>query len=152
MVAQTLTSAAGIISMLDEPQEDLKVYALQKLDGIVDQFWAEISDAVTKIEVLHEDEKFKYRELAALVASKVYYHLGEFDESLVFALGAAKLFDANAKTEYVETIIAKCIDKYIALRIEKHEKPNDAIQIDPRLEDVVQRMFARCYADAEYKQ
>lgn len=36
---------------------------------------------------------------------QVYYHLGEFEESLTFALGAGKLFDTTAKNEYVETII-----------------------------------------------
>jgi len=43
--------------------------------------------------------------LAALVVSKVYYHLGEYDESMMFALGAGKLFDISSKDEYVETII-----------------------------------------------
>jgi len=37
----------------------------------------------------------------------VYYHLGEFDESLTFALGAGNLFDVSSKSEYVETIIGK---------------------------------------------
>lgn len=40
---------AGVIALLDEHDDDLKVYALQKLNGIVDQFWAEISDAVSKM-------------------------------------------------------------------------------------------------------
>ncbi|KAJ1340326.1 hypothetical protein BSLG_005096 [Batrachochytrium salamandrivorans] len=68
MVACPLTSAAGVLSLLDEPQEELKAYALMKLDAIVDLFWAE-SDSVSKIEVLYEDTS-KHRELAALVASK----------------------------------------------------------------------------------
>ncbi|KAJ3041541.1 hypothetical protein HDV00_009016 [Rhizophlyctis rosea] len=147
-----LTSAAGILSLLEEPHEELKVYALKKLDAIVDTFWAEISDEVSKIEILYEDTEFKHRELAALVASKVYYHLGEFEESLTFALGAGKLFDTNAKTEYVETIISKCIDKYIEDRVAQREHPSEAASVDPRLEDVVQRMFERCYTDREYKQ
>lgn len=58
-------------------------------------------------EVLYEDETFKFRELAALVASKVYYHLGAFEESLTYALGAGDLFDVNDTSEYVETIIGK---------------------------------------------
>ena len=45
--------------------------------------------------------------MAALVASKVYYHLGAFDESLTFALGAGKKLDVNGSSEYVETIICK---------------------------------------------
>lgn len=43
------TFLAGVIALLDEHDDDLKVYALQKLNGIVDQFWAEISDAVSKM-------------------------------------------------------------------------------------------------------
>ncbi|ORX85159.1 26S proteasome regulatory complex, non-ATPase subcomplex, Rpn2/Psmd1 subunit, partial [Basidiobolus meristosporus CBS 931.73] len=125
----------GVISLLDETEE-LQVYALRKLDTIVDQFWAEIADAVSKIEILFEDEDFKYRQLAALVASKVYYHLGEFDDSLTFALGAGDLFDISSKTQYVETIIAKCIDKYITLRVQQHDDPSNPVEIDPRLQNV----------------
>jgi 26S proteasome regulatory subunit N2 len=56
-------------------------------------------------ESLYENEAFQYRELAALVCSKVYYHLGSLDNALTYALGAGYLFDVNEKTEYVETII-----------------------------------------------
>ncbi|KAF9388786.1 proteasome regulatory particle base subunit [Podila verticillata] len=147
-----LTSAAGVIALLDEHDDDLKVYALQKLNGIVDQFWAEISDAVSKIEIMYEDTGFKDRQLAALVASKVYYHLGEFDDSLNFALGAGNLIDLSQKSEYIDTIVSKCIDKYIALRNQGHEDPHNVEPMDPRLKDVVEKMFDRCYQDGEYKQ
>jgi 26S proteasome regulatory subunit N2 len=40
---------AGVLSLLDEPTDELKVYALKQLDSIVDQFWAEISDSVSKM-------------------------------------------------------------------------------------------------------
>ncbi|KAK3812920.1 MAG: armadillo-type protein [Benniella sp.] len=147
-----LTSAAGVISLLDEQNDDVKVYALQKLNGLVDQFWAEISDAVSKIEIMYEDTEFKDRQLAALVASKVYYHLGEFDDSLNFALGAGNLFDLSLKSEYVDTIVSKCIDKYIALRVQEYQDPQNAEPLDPRLKDVVEKMFTRCYQDGEFKQ
>ncbi|CAG8444505.1 8265_t:CDS:10 [Diversispora eburnea] len=147
-----LTSSSGIIALLDEPEEELKIYALEKLNTLVDQFWAEISDAIAKIEVLYENEYFSHRQLSALVASKVYYHLGEFDDSLIFALGAGDLFDSSSKSEYVETIISKCIDKYITLRVKQSEDPAGGHEIDPRLQDVVERMFKRCYDDGEFKQ
>lgn len=35
----------------------------------------------------------------------MYYHLGAFEESLTFALGAGSLFNVNDTSEYVETII-----------------------------------------------
>ncbi|CAJ0762217.1 15919_t:CDS:2 [Entrophospora sp. SA101] len=143
-----LTSAGGIISLLDESEEQLKIYALQRLNSVVDQFWAEISEAISKIEILYEDECFPQRKLSALVASKVYYHLGEFDDSLTFALGAGELFDTSSKSEYVETIIYK----YISLRTRQYENPSEEIVIDPRLEVVVERMFQRCFSDDEFKQ
>lgn len=58
-------------------------------------------------EALYEDESFPERELAALVAAKVYYHLQEYNESMVFALGAGKLFQLDSGGEFEETIIGK---------------------------------------------
>ncbi|ORE11727.1 26S proteasome regulatory complex, non-ATPase subcomplex, Rpn2/Psmd1 subunit [Rhizopus microsporus var. microsporus] len=143
-----LTSANGIIALLEEPQPELKVYALQQLNSLVDEFWAEISDSIAIIEILYEDQTFSERELAALVASKVYYNLGELDDSLTFALGAGKHFDVADSSEYVTTIISKCIDKYIYLRT----SPENTEPVDPRLEAIVERMFQRCADDGEYEQ
>lgn len=58
-------------------------------------------------EALYEDESFPERGLAALVAAKVYYHLQEYNESMVFALGAGKLFNLDNGGEFEETIIGK---------------------------------------------
>ncbi len=60
---------------------------------------------LTHSELLYENETFPERELAALVASKVYYHLGSFQDSLMFALKAGPKFDVNNLSEYTETII-----------------------------------------------
>lgn len=64
-------------------------------------------DRLVDSEALYEDESFPERELAALVAAKVYYHLREYDESMVFALGAGKSFDLDNGGEFEETIICK---------------------------------------------
>ena len=49
------------------------------------------------------------RDAAALLASKVYYYLGEYDEALSFALNAGTAFEAEGVApggeEYVETVI-----------------------------------------------
>lgn len=63
--------------------------------------------SLLRSEVLYEDEGFRSRQFAALVASKVFYHLGAFEESLNYALGAGDLFNVNDNSEYVETIIGK---------------------------------------------
>lgn len=62
---------------------------------------------VTNREAIYEDESFPQKDLAALVASKIYYHLQAYDESMIFALGAGKLFDINHEGEFEDTIIGK---------------------------------------------
>ncbi|CAJ1361221.1 unnamed protein product, partial [Effrenium voratum] len=93
--------------------------------------------------------------MAALVASKVFYHLEEYDDALRLALGAGHLFDLSQRTEYVEKIVAVAIDEYVKLRGDNFElemKKKDPVAIDSRLEDVVNRMFARCLEDKAFKQ
>ena len=155
-------SAAGIVALLDEQEPELQSYALKRLDSLVHQFWAEIADAISKIEILYEDEHFPDRQLAALVASKIYFHLGEHDEALMFALGAGPLFDVEVKDEYVDTVVSKAIDRYIQDTTpstpsaiadgEAKAAAAHKAEIDPRLKTIVDQMFARCIADKEFKQ
>lgn len=71
-----ITSSASILALLSEKEEALKLYALQQLNKLVHEYWYQISGAISSVEELYEDKTFSHRELAALVASKVYYHLG----------------------------------------------------------------------------
>mmetsp|Transcript_62041 Transcript_62041/g.147835 ORF Transcript_62041/g.147835 Transcript_62041/m.147835 type:complete len:1013 (-) Transcript_62041:62-3100(-) len=151
-----LTSCRPLLSLLDESDQTLKVYALKKLDEAVDQYWAEIADHIEAIEELYEDEKFQSRELAALVASKVHYHLEQFSESLTYALGAGSLFTGQIHSGkpslYVFTILSKVIDKYIAERVERSDAASDLDPIDARLEAIVESMFDRCFEEGNIKQ
>uniref|UniRef100_A0A1I8HYZ4 26S proteasome non-ATPase regulatory subunit 1 n=1 Tax=Macrostomum lignano TaxID=282301 RepID=A0A1I8HYZ4_9PLAT len=131
-------------------------FALSKLNTLVDVFWPEISDSVSKIEMLHEDRNFPQSKLAALVASKVYYHLGAYDESLFFALHADELFDIDDSAEYVETIVCKCIDRYIKNRVAQIDEEVTELderdeQIRAKLEGVINRMFERCFEHRQFK-
>jgi 26S proteasome regulatory subunit N2 len=141
-----LTSAGGVIALLDEPAADLQTRALERLNDMVHEFWPEISGSIGKIEELFEDESFQSQKLAALVASKVFYHLGEYDDALTFALGASELFDVAEESQYVNTMISKCIDKYIQLSI------TEGAEIGARLMDIVDRMFQNCFDQGNYKQ
>merc|ERR1719446_1991647 len=163
-----VTSAAGVLSLLEEQENKLKVTALERLNEVVDQFWHEIAEYLSDIESFYEDQSFPNRELAALVASKVFYHLEDYKDALRLALGAGRLFDLSMRTEYVEKIVAVAIDEYIQKRNADFEAEisrsrgqepegadNDAL--DPSLdytalEDVVSRMFQRCKEDKQYKQ
>jgi 26S proteasome regulatory subunit N2 len=71
-------------------------------------------------EALYEDESFPERKLAALLLSKVYFHLQAYEESMFFALAAGDLFKLDEPGEFEETIISKCIDHYIAARGESY--------------------------------
>ncbi|CAO2657655.1 Nn.00g037810.m01.CDS01 [Neocucurbitaria sp. VM-36] len=130
-----LTSAAGVVGFLAEPDPALRSFALQRLNEDIDLLWPEVAGSVSQIEALYEDDSFPQRELAALVAAKVYYQLQEYNESMVFALGAGKLFDIHKAAEFEETILAKCLDTYIALSA-MHNPPtpvSKANQAPPQL-------------------
>lgn len=43
-VLAVTTSAAGSLTLLEDPDKDVRVYALNYLLSIVGQFWAEMSD------------------------------------------------------------------------------------------------------------
>lgn len=45
-MAATVTSAAGLIGFLSEPEAEFKSYALKQLDSQVDLLWTEIAGAV----------------------------------------------------------------------------------------------------------
>ena len=49
---------------------------------------------------MYDDEDFSNRNLAALVTSKVYFHLGEHEDALQYALNAGPMFDVWARKEY----------------------------------------------------
>jgi 26S proteasome regulatory subunit N2 len=150
-----MTSATGILALLEEDENQLRVAGLQRLNEVVDQFWHEIADYLQDIESLYEDPGFPGRSLAALVASKVLYHLEDFEHALQLALGAGSLFDLNTRSEYVDKIVAVAIDEYVKQRRDNFDcelKNQDITPIDGRLEGVVNRMFAKCLEDKTYKQ
>ncbi|DAZ93893.1 TPA: hypothetical protein N0F65_004740 [Lagenidium giganteum] len=143
-------SAAGVLALLEEDDHALKAHALQKLHQVVDHHWAEIADAIPLIESLSDDDSFAHRDLAASVASKCFFHLEEYEDALRLALGAGKYFDITASSQYTDTIIATCIDEYVAIRSKEDVEAEK--NLDPRMTAVVERMFERCYTSGEFKQ
>jgi 26S proteasome regulatory subunit N2 len=74
--------------------------------------------------------------------------LGAYSEAVQYALLSQEKFPLFSKTEYAETIaciclliIAKCIDTFISGQI-----------VDPKLEDIVKRMFDRALELQEWRQ
>lgn len=148
-----VSSAAGVLALLEEEDDDLKLCALQQLDRSVHDFWFQISGSIATIEALYEDDEFSHRDLAALIASKVFYHLDDLDDALTYALGAGALFDVSESSDYVQTILSRCLDTYITARIRAGEEGReDDDGIDSRLTTVVERLFDRCLADGQAEQ
>ncbi|KAI0673424.1 26S proteasome regulatory complex non-ATPase subcomplex Rpn2/Psmd1 subunit [Trametes maxima] len=155
MVALAQSSAAGALALLFDPEPLLKQYALKSLNALVPQFWAEISEHIALIESLYESEELPQsaHDQAALLASKVYYYLGEYDEALSFALGAGSAFENDSRSpgteEYVETVVSKAIDRYIQGRTAEQAGEG---KLDPRLQGIIEGIFRRCIADGEFRQ
>ena len=161
MAPVQLSSSTGLLAMLEEDETEIKAHALTKLNLLVADFWAEISESLPDIESLYEDEGFSSRQLAALVASKVYYYLGELGEALTYALGAGSLFDVDEQSEYVETLLSKAIDDYCAgfvarsdqqIKQEAGEAAEPETPIDKRLIELVERMVESSISRCAYQQ
>ncbi|KAG6726121.1 hypothetical protein I3842_02G065500 [Carya illinoinensis] len=164
MAAMMVSSAGGLLAMLNETHPSLKLHALSNLNNLVDNFWPEISTSVPVmytlsfadhfLESLYEDEEFDQhqRQLAALLVSKVFYYLSELNDALSYALGAGSLFDVSEDSDYVHTLLAKAIDEYASLKMKAAESNDSAAKVDPRLEAIVERMLDKCIADGKYPQ
>ncbi|CAA6672119.1 unnamed protein product [Spirodela intermedia] len=146
------SSAGGLLAMLNEPHPELKLHALGNLNSLIHLFWPEISTSVPAIESLYEDEEFEQRQLAALVASKVFFYLGELNDSLSYALGAGPLFDVADNSDYAQTLLAKALDEYGTLRSQNFKSNEEAAKIDHRLEAIVERMLDKCISDGKFQQ
>nr|CAH67136.1 B0402A04.3 [Oryza sativa] len=148
----TVSSASGILAMLQEPAEELKLHALASLNSVVHLFYPEISTSIPTIESLYEDEDFEQRQLAALVVSKVFYYLGELNDALSYALGAGPLFDISEDSDYAHALLAKALDEYASFRTKASKGTEEEENVDPRLEAIVERMLEKCILDGKYQQ
>lgn len=144
-----LVSAAPYLALLREPDNTIKSYALTSLNEIVDQLWAEIANNINELEELYEDENFDKRRLAALLISKVYYNLGDFESSVKYSLFAGEEFNIEEQSQYIESIVSQCINLYSSQSKLKFE--DESIIIDPRLTGIFERMVEKCLKSDELK-
>ena len=115
-----------MLAMLDSSDERVRVAALQRLYPVVDSHWVEIQESLLKIEEMSEDDGFQQRELASAVASKCFYHMEVYDDALRHALSSGKHFDTTVKSQYVDTMLSCCIDRYISSRVKSSSSSNKA--------------------------
>ena len=140
-------SVSSLLSLLDEPDDQLKAFALTSLVKVVDSHWASISESLPKLENLAEDEKFSHREVASALASRCFFHLEAYDDATRLALSAGDYLDVEGSSSYSKAIVGRCLETYVSLR---GGKSAEAI-LDPRLEKIVERMFTNCYTTKNFK-
>ncbi|CAH2350973.1 26S proteasome regulatory subunit Rpn2p [[Candida] railenensis] len=146
-----LVSAAPYLALLGEEDLTLKSYALTSLNDVVHQLWAEIANKITDLEDLYEDSQFPDRKVAALVVSKVYYNLGDFEASVKYALLSGDQFNIESEqSQFIETIVSQCINLYISLR-QKEFTTDAKVEIDPQLTLVFEKMLNKCIKTNEFK-
>lgn len=145
------STAAPYLALLSEKDLSLKSFALKSINDVVDELWSEIANNILEIEELYEDESFKERKLAALIASKVYYNLADYDSSVKFALVADDAFDINEHSGYVETIISKAIDRYIKLSQQKYEDQYSQVEIPQQLTNIFERMLQKAIKENDLR-
>lgn len=134
-----LTSASGLLALLRETDADILNFALTRLNKGADQFWFEATADLALVEELHDSVSLpeSTRQLASLLASKVYFHLGEYDESVHFALASGPLFEGGkARSLYIDTILSRCIDTYVQHRQGTTPLSESKVSMIPQLESL----------------
>eukprot|EP00871_Galdieria_phlegrea_P003665 jgi/Galph1/429/GphlegSOOS_G5150.1 len=116
MSVLVVNSASAALNELNESEPVLQVHALRVLDTLVDSFWPEISSYVPKIQALSETPTFPEPQLAALVAAKVLFYLGDIDQAVEYALMAGDMFNVAENSEFAQTLRSRCIDLYVEIK------------------------------------
>jgi len=112
VVAQAFNSVDGLLGHLDDEDDDVIEASLQSLVDLIPYHWAEIADQLTKIEELSEDDEFAHSKLASLLASKIFFHIQSYEDSLNHALCAGDLFNVSDPSDYTKKLTEQCIDSY----------------------------------------
>jgi len=136
--ASTVPTASGWLALLQEPDTTLQAHALNELLKCVDTQWPEVAEALPQLEELAESGN----NVAAAVASRVFFHLREEPQALRLALEAGEEhFDLHSKTPYVERLVAAAFDAYIAQRNSETSSEADIALPEAPLQALVHRLL-----------
>lgn len=82
----------------------------------------------------------------------MYYHLEEYNDAVNYALESGEHFDLNARNQYTDTLIRKCIDRYVSERQKNSEvKDAEKAEINKKLEEIVEKLFQKSISEREYR-
>ena len=153
------------LAQLSDPHPSLQLAALQSLLLTVDLDWPSLASHLPLLESLAEsrfpdsssissESRFpnsslfpESRFLAALLVSKIYFHLEALDEAVKYALLAGPEFEKEDDcSEFGLAIRGKCVEKYLDSR-----QSNTSQKEDARLEGIVEGLLERCAKQGEKK-
>jgi len=147
-----LNTASYYLAYLKEEDPELKSFALNKINHLVDINWAEISDFIKDFENLYQSGVMDQENgLIALILSKIYYNLEDYESAIEWALQADNFLNLSEKSQFVTTILRKIIEKYISQR-KNNFFNEEKIEIDIRIQNIVERIFNRCIQLKEINQ
>lgn len=147
-----LNTASYYLAYLKEEDIELKSFALHKIDQLIDINWAEISDFIKDFEILYESNIIENENgLIALILSKIYYNLEDYESAIEWALKADTFLNLSEKSQFVTTILRKIIEKYIFQRKNNFFNEDQEV-IDPRIQKIVERIFGKCLSLKEINQ
>ncbi len=98
------------------------------------------------------DQTFPERQKAALVLSKVFFHMEQWEDSIRLALLSGPLFNIRSESIYNKTILTKAIDKYVHDKAYNASHPQNQVTIDAALEAVVEEIIKQCLVQKDFKQ
>lgn len=167
-----LNTASSFLALLRDNNVNMKSLAINKIEIIIDEHWAEISDYIKDLESIYTQNLIpSQRNQIALILSKLFFHLEAYEQAIDWALEAKEKFNYLEKSPYSTTILNKIIDKYIAIRKsnffvsyvnkkvndDEEEESNDKkkdfeVVIDERIIKLIVEIFHNCLEKGEYKQ
>lgn len=153
-----VATASGYVALLQESDNTLRSHALKKLLECVDTLWHEVAESLPDLETIAEDLDLPQpmRQMAAAVASRVFFHLEEPSQALRLALEAGEAhFDLQHTSPYVQSLVRAAIDAYVAERLkaigdEKEEKEDDIGISMEQLQAMVYRLLQTCCNEGKH--
>lgn len=155
-----VATASGYVALLQETDDTLRTHALKKLLECVDTLWHEVAESLPDLETIAEDLDLPLpmRQMAAAVASRVFFHLEEPSQALRLALEAGEAhFDLQQTTPYVQSLVRAAIDAYVSERLgsigdkdeAKEEKEDIGISME-QLQAMVYRLLETCCKEGKF--
>jgi 26S proteasome regulatory subunit N2 len=128
-IAVKLSSCGSLLASLNDDSQSIQTASLQRLHGLVDEHWAEISDKIdmmlaqcpprpyipakpctkTTPSPCGSPPRSSQPRLPLCLTPptpQVLYHLEQYDQALKYALSAEELFDVSRASEFSDTLIS----------------------------------------------